>query len=291
MAEYTLQNDFLTLTAQTHGGEIASIQSKNGGEYIWCADPSRWARHAPVLFPFVGSARGKKYRHNGQEYDMPQHGFARDNEFSLLSLSEEEIWFRFSETEETLKKYPFRFQLDIGYRLSDRKVTTFWRVTNKNDGDLWFSIGGHPAFNLPFNGIGARDEYLLKFDTEAPLSVIPLKGGLADKENTSIYKTDRGFLPITPELFANDALILQDNQVHQVALCTPDRKPLVTVSFDAPLCGLWSASADCPFVCIEPWYGRCDAVDYDGDLSHREWEQCLKAGETFTASFTMEFSR
>jgi hypothetical protein len=51
---------------------------------------------------------------------------------------------------------------------------------------------------------------------------------------------------------------------------------------------LWSPTKthpDCPFVCIEPWYGRCDSVGYSGELKDREWIQKLEPKETFDVEY------
>ncbi len=56
--------------------------------------------------------------------------------------------------------------------------------------------------------------------------------------------------------------------------------------FTSPLVGLWSPPhKNAPFVCIEPWYGRCDKESFDGELSEREYEQKLGAGEEFNVSY------
>lgn len=46
-------------------------------------------------------------------------------------------------------------------------------------------------------------------------------------------------------------------------------------------------NADAPFVCLEPWIGRCDNVGFDGELKDKYGEQHLKAGETFQAGYTI----
>lgn len=47
----TIQNEFLTVTVDTHGAEVVSGKNQLGKELIWQADPSIWDRHSPVLFP------------------------------------------------------------------------------------------------------------------------------------------------------------------------------------------------------------------------------------------------
>ena len=66
------------------------------------------------------------------------------------------------------------------------------------------------------------------------------------------------------------------------------KNPHISLEFDSPLVALWSptkAHPDCPFVCIEPWYGRCDSVGYSGELKDREWIQKLESKETFDVEY------
>ena len=74
--------------------------------------------------------------------------------------------------------------------------------------------------------------------------------------------------------------------MHEVSLCDMEGNPYLTVTMDAPLFGVWSpAGADVPFICVEPWYGRCDSEIFEGELKDRDWENTLAAGEEFEASY------
>ncbi len=54
-------------------------------------------------------------------------------EFAVKNSNENEIWFELRESEETIARYPFKFHLNIGYRIEGRSVTVLWRVKNTND--------------------------------------------------------------------------------------------------------------------------------------------------------------
>ena len=150
MGAYQLKNEELTLTVISAGAEMKSLKdNKTEQEYLWQADPKFWGRTSPVLFPIVGNYAQKQSVYEGKTYTLSQHGFARDMEFDLESQTEEEIWFVLKDTESTLGKYPFHFILKVGYRLSGRQVEVMWKVENPNDKKMYFSIGGHPAFNCP----------------------------------------------------------------------------------------------------------------------------------------------
>lgn len=293
MSFHTLKNEELTLTFSDAGAELQAItDTKTGKEYLWNADPAYWKRISPVLFPIVGNLKNKTYSYQGQNYSLPQHGFARDMEFALLESTENSLSFLLESSNETLEVYPFPFQLIIRYTLIKRTVTVTWEVKNSGEESMYFSIGGHPAFLCPINPEDKQTDYYFSFDSNTPITVSKVsENGLIVKDSSLspvIIPLQDGLLPIDSHLFDDDALVIENNQYHSVSLLTPDKKPYVTVAFDAPLFGLWSPTKkNAPFVCIEPWYGRCDSEDYNGTLENREWGNVLEAGKIFQKSYTI----
>lgn len=287
MERFQIRNESLTLEIDAHGAEMKSlIDNCSGQEYLWCGDAAYWGRTSPVLFPLVGNYREKQSCFDGKWYSLSQHGFARDMDFELVSEKGDEIWFALEDSPETLEKYPFGFRLELGYRLQGRTVEVLWRVTNKNDREMYFSIGGHPAFNCPLREGEKQTDYRIGFDTCEPLTASVLDENGTVSERTKVLELTDGMLQITDSLFDEDALIVEHDQAHKVALYTPEGEKYLEVRFEAPLFGIWSpAGKHAPFVCIEPWYGRSDRADFGQKLEEREWGNVLKAGEVFTAAY------
>ena len=282
-----LENDNLKVTIIHFGAELSSLVKKDTDvEYMWNADERYWKRSAPVLFPFVGSLKNKEFLYEGKAYPMGQHGFARDLDFSLVSNDGKEAWFSLSSDDSTYEKYPFAFTLEIGYKLIGNALKVIWKVVNEDEKQMHFSIGGHPAFMCPLDGEGKQTDYFIEFDTDKDLTYSKLsKNGLVYKKD-AVLATNGGKLKIDEHLFDEDALVIERDQAHVVSLCKPDGTPYLTVKFDAPLFGLWSpAGKGAPFVCIEPWYGRCDSEEFSGTLAEREYGHTLEIGEEFEVSF------
>lgn len=288
MIKYNIKNDIYNLTVSDHGAEITSLL-KNGKELMWNADPAFWGRTSPVLFPQVGAVWEKKFRHDGKTYEMGQHGFARDMDFKMISQTSDELVFELRDNEETLAKYPFSFVLRLGYKITDDGVEVIWEVENPSDSDMFFSIGGHPAFNCDLN----KDKLLFmnkgnKVSGNLVSDVIMPDGSGCLSDKTKEVVLEDGVLALKPELFDEDALVIENRQADSVAIISADGENLLTVSFDAPLFGVWSPDhKNAPFVCIEPWYGRCDRAGFTGDLSEREYGNKLGAGEKFRVSYTI----
>ncbi len=289
---YVLENSILRVEIDSFGAEIKSIRSKaNNQEYMWNGDKKYWGRTSPVLFPFVGSLKNKEYRWQGRTYPMGQHGFARDMEHSMTEKTDDSIWFELASSEKTLAKYPFPFVLRIGYQLEENKVAVIWKVENTGDAPMHFSIGAHPAFVCPVHGEADKTGYRLFFDG---LDEVHHHGndrteGLSMAEDLVIPLQNHRAV-ITPEFFDRCTYIIEGNQTKEVGLEDPDGRRIVTMYFDTPLFALWSPEEkNAPFLCIEPWYGRCDSVDFHGTLDEREYNNCLNANEQFEGSYIMKF--
>lgn len=223
---------------------------------------------------------------------MGQHGFARDMEHTLVRKEENSIWFCLKSNEETNAKYPFDFVLEIGYELKGNEVKVLWKVTNPSEKEMHFSIGAHPAFLCPFNGEKDKTGYSLCFDGLKEVHYHGITGdtGLSLKEEL-VLPLNEEKIALTPEFFDRCAYIVEGKQTGAVGLVTPEGRRYVNVSFDTPLFAVWSPEGkNAPFVCIEPWYGRCDAEDFAGTLEEREYNNRLEGKETFEASYTITFS-
>ena len=286
MSEYILRNEKASVRVDSLGAELKSFRGlSEGREYMWQADPAYWKRTSPVLFPLVGNYKNKCCVYDGKTYSLSQHGFARDREFVCFSRTEDTLWFALESDEETRKMWPFSFRLELGYRLRERSLEVLWRVINTDSREMYFSIGGHPAFNCPPGDGVSKEGCYLQFDADSLVKRLIGPDGLATDEFEEL-KLDEGRLKITDELFDQDALVMEGDQAHQVTLADRNKTPFVTVRFDAPLFGVWSpVGKKAPFVCIEPWYGRCDHKDFEGMLEEREWGRSLPPGEVFDASY------
>ena len=286
-----LENDFLKVTIDDHGAELVSIYDKEKDrEVIWQGDPRFWGRHAPVLFPNVGKHYGNHYRIGDKEYASKQHGFARDTDFTCIDSTLDSVTHQIRSTEETKEVYPFDFVLRIRHILKGRTLTVSWKVANNSDTDMYFAIGGHPAFRVPVLPDTRRSDYRLTFDGQESLTYLLLdpESGTAKAEEKATLKLENGTCQIEDHMFDHDALVF-DNQITRAGIQLPDGTPyleLRCVGF--PNFGIWSASQDAPFVCLEPGMGRCDDCGFTGDLSEKPFINHLKMDEMFETAYTIE---
>ena len=291
---FTLENDELLVTVARRGAELTRIYDKKADrEVLWCAEPSVWNRHAPVLFPFVGKCYEGAYVHDGKEYGMTPHGFARDMDFEPLLCDMDECWFRLKDTPETYEKYPFHFEVEIGHRLEGRTIEVMWKVANRDSGEMLFMMGGHPAFQVPegkniydftfeFNRRGCREGQF----TDCLHYLAPNANGYEKEELQGNLKLSEGRVPLTKGFFDTALTYMFDEaQVSSVSLIL-DGSPYVTLECsDFPYLGIWTMEATHPFVCLEPWYGICASDGYKGELKDRRGIISLPGWENWQKSY------
>ncbi|WP_368901212.1 aldose 1-epimerase family protein [Oceanobacillus oncorhynchi] len=288
-----IENDWLKVEIESNGAEIRAVEhKKNNLSYMWTGDSAYWGRVSPVLFPIVGRLKGDQYQLDGKTYDMSQHGFLRDVEFELGSHSTEHVAFEAASDGRFKEVYPYEFKATITYSLNQDSLSVDWKIENKNSGEMYFSIGAHPAFRIPLLENEGLEDYQLKF-TPAPNKEV-MEYGL---ENALVHeKGVRNQLPditLQPELFAKDAMIY--SHIDRIELVSAKSDRGVDVEFtDFPFVGIWSKyneenNSIAPFVCIEPWCGIADMHDTTGDFKEKFGVNRLEAGEVFQKAYMMKF--
>lgn len=287
MNHQTLENDIVIAKIVNQGAELISvIYKKTGVEYIWQADPKHWARHAPILFPFVGKLKEDQYRYQGNSYKMGQHGFARDQHFTVVRQDQTTVALMLKSDEKSRAVYPFDFELMLTYTLSENTISVSYQVTNSAEGPLYFSIGGHPAFNCPLVPGKERSDYHLRFDQVEATEVHYLTDGLFAGP---IEPFTGDVLTLPENRFDRDALVFKSLRSNSVSLMDNEHKQWLTFNFEGfPYLGIWSKSRTSPFVCIEPWYGIADQADHDGDITKKEGIMKLEGSGQFECSYTLE---
>lgn len=289
MATCTIKNERLSVTIAAHGAELSSIYDKaNDRELVWQADPAFWNRHAPVLFPNVGKYYGGHFTYNGTDYPMGQHGFARDTEFEQAASGENFVTYRLCADEESKKVYPFDFVLEITHRLNGNRLTVEWNVKNTDNKEMYFTIGGHPAFNVNVLPDTDFEDYSLVFkEGTEKLSYVLLDAESGTAIGDKVYElelTDSKYA-LKKDMFDKDALVFDGGQIEWAALALPDGKPYIALeSKGFPNFGIWSKPG-APYVCLEPWCRRCDNKGFEGEISEKPGIIALKAGETFKKSY------
>ena len=279
--EITIQNQAIKAVIKTKGAELSLLQ-KEDKNYIWEINSEFWNKTSPILFPIVGALKNGEYFYGGNVYKLSRHGFARDFEFEVIENSENAVVFSLKSNEETLKVYPFHFELQLSYILEDNKLVVKYEIINRSSEKMYYSIGAHPAFNID----GDFEDFSLVFDDEKDLETYKLEQDLFSGK-TEILKLNGNVLPLQYELFEEDALVFKNFTTKSLTLAK-NNESVMKVSFpDFPYLGIWTKK-DAPFICIEPWLGIADNANASSKIEEKEGIQILENNSKKQIAWSVE---
>jgi len=268
------------------GAELKSFKNeKTSTEYIWYGLPEFWSGTAPILFPNVGLLKDDEYMLNGKTYNMQKHGFARKSYFELISKTISTVKFRLNSNEELFKIYPFEFELEVSFEISNSKLKIANTVKNTGSKPLVFTIGAHPAFNLNLNNLSLKD-YYIEFDKKEDLQLYELEDGLFKHGTKPFRLSEKNRITLSSDIFNNDALIFKNINSRNISIgCTKsDFKLTLRNTSNAPHLGIWSKPG-APYVCIEPWHGHADMVDSHKNFTEKDGTINLNKDEVFISGY------
>ncbi|MEW8955352.1 aldose 1-epimerase family protein [Clostridium sp.] len=275
---FNICNNVLNVEVKSYGAELSKIL-KDETEYLWQGNENYWTGQAPILFPIVGKLKSGV---------MPQHGFGRRSEFSIVEERNDFLSFKLNYNEDTLKVYPYKFSLVISYELIDNSIKVTYNVENLDNKTIYFSIGAHPAFNVPLLPNEKMEDYYIKLEKKENADLYPItKDGFICKDTTEFLK-DSDIIPLSSDLFINDALIFNNLESKTISILNNKNSKKVTMDFEGfPWFGIWSKNNSAPFVCLEPWFGHADFEDFNGEFKEKDGLIVLEENKTFTASYTI----
>ena len=292
----SISSNSLTASIDTMGAQLMSLR-KGESEYLWQGDSNWWPRRAPILFPIVGVLKDSKAESAEGTISLARHGLARLNQFEVVEQSPSSVTLQLKSTEETRKSYPYDFELKLIFSVAGDTLTQTYEVTNPANVVLPFTLGAHPAFNIPVPGVEASslDQYQLLF-TRSWTSYGPsiTDEGLCDYTTPQRLIVDSDTLPLSWELIDREKTItLEDVPDRRITLATSTEAPSeahgIQMDFEGfDYLGIWSAAPGCPFVALEPWCGIADTVDCDGIFEHKPGIISLEPGQSIAKTLSIK---
>lgn len=289
---YTIENDKLRVQVSDRGAELWSIQTKDGTEYLWQGDEKYWKDRALNLFPYIARMTQGRYTVGGSTYEMTIHGFVNYSVLEVEAQEADRIVFKLTQSEETLKMYPFDFVYRVTYALEGDRLNVRFSVENPNDRTMYFGIGGHPGFNVPLDGDLSFEDYYLQFDDpENPVRVGISPTCFVDGSDKEYPLTDGGKIPMSHSLFDEDAIVL--TKMSRAVTLKSDRSDrAVRVEYpQMDYVGFWHMPhTDAPYVCIEPWSSLPSRQDVVEDLATQPGLIHLEAGAAYENCWSIRIS-
>lgn len=285
--EFKISNEYLELVVSSHGAEKQSLVCKqNNINYLRDVD-QYWGRHAPLLFPIVGKLRDLKTFINNKEYSMNQHGFVRDQEFELLSQTDNQLVLVNKYNDATLKMYPFKYKVVVTYTLNGKTLDTNFKVINEDYQVIPFNYGGHPGFRCPLYPNETFEDYCVVFEKEenfdAPL--VKVENGTLDFDNTIKYEHINK-IQLEYKYFELDAIVIPNVKSQSVKLVNKDNKGIKFDFKGFPSLAIWTRP-NAPFVCLEPWIGYADKYNSNYQFIEKDNMQFLNPEEEFDVTYSI----
>ncbi|GKX30685.1 LACX protein [Vallitalea longa] len=287
-----LENDVLKIEVNSFGAQLSSIKTKKDNlEYLWQGDKKVWGRKSPLLFPIVGKLLDNEYYIDGKDYQLEQHGFARDMEFEVKEINKAKLEYTLLFNQVTLQKYPYRFLLTVTYELTDNSLSVGYKVKNLDSGDIYFSIGAHPGFNLPLHKEEKLEDYYIEFDIPETVDKYHLNNDFVISVDSMPFLDNEKIVPMTKDIFSEGAIILLDVKSNSISLKNKNNSKEVCIKYDGfPYLGIWGQPDNSPFVCLEPWYGVADFENTDKQYKTKKGIQKLKELEEFKSKYTISIN-
>lgn len=308
--------------APASGGEVSSLAQhtpQGRRELLYRANDftptADWQGRAPLLWPAVGrnftpdhlaqvtsgqrNPRACSYQHGHRTFNIPIHGFAMAQPWTLLGFGADSsgAWATCELTDNDITRnfYPFAFNLQATHRLARGELTSRYSVqaSLENREPLFFSIGNHISFQLPFADKGRFEACVLTAPTRSRkcltsqsllngrTETIDLTKGrtLADPDLHNLVVGDFPPGQTWVELQDPSAFALRVSQEEIVPPgATPKTSPehFYFVFWGDPDTGLY---------CPEPWYGGPNS------LNTRQGLIFLEPGETFVWEMKVTINR
>lgn len=288
-----IQNEYLSVEFREKGAEIISIYSKKTDiEYLWQGDPLIWAKYSPILFPIIGRLKDGEYYIDDTKYKMNVHGFASEMNFDIIHRSSNRIVFYLTYDDETIMQYPYKFHLEVSYELIYNTINVQYTVKNIDDGSIYFSIGGHPAFNCPLFKNESVEDYYLEFDVEKDIEsyIVSNETKLIKNSKFLVSRAIKN-LYLRTELFNNDTLIFDNFHPKRLCLKSKNHNHSITMEFEEfPYVAIWAKKKNgllSGFLCIEPWFGIPDFEHTSKILKEKAGIIELDEKETFECKYVI----
>ncbi len=287
MIELFSQNKRNRAQISIQGAEMVKlIRLNNQNEVVpvlWEINELFWNRVSPILFPLVGKVKNDQYKVNNSFYQLPQHGFARNQMFDVIESSENSCKLMLKSSPDSKSVYPFEFELYVEYVIDNQCLSVRNTVVNPSaTHELYYSIGAHPGFQLqsPLSDyhIELEDRSHVPLKGDFLLSRYLIKNGLYTGE-TERVSFENGQLKLFEDLFTSDAIVFKNESIGGVSIFRGTELLVNLKCQHAPYWGIWTKPG-APFLCLEPWDGLADHQDHDYNFIKKEGIIQLKPSES-----------
>lgn len=230
--------------------------------YFWDKEvkdlPGAW----PFIFPICarierGGVPGN-YLYDGHLYNLPIHGISWWLPWNVTNFTQDTIILALSDNQETLKRYPFHFHIELKYQISDKKLACYQTYSNTGNKPMPYYAGFHPYFLTPKPGEG-KEKVMLNYHAKRRFIY-------NDKLTDLIGEQKLLNMPISiadPKI--NEQLVeLSEDKTSSLSFPDGFQLSMKAEGTEDPNMFKYVqvyTQPHKPFVCIEPWMGFPNAMN------------------------------
>lgn len=250
----TLSHDSAELEVVPGRGGIITRWQVGGRNLLYLdqerfADPNLSVRGGiPILFPICGNLPDNTFSHQGQNYSLKQHGFARDQAWDIKHQTLNSITLSLRDNPITLSQYPFPFRVELTCTLTASSLTLTTTIHNPGPTDLPFSFGFHPYFLAPQKSA---------LEIKLPATVY------IDQKTQTPARFTGSFDWTTPELDLAFRPLTQSTA--EIIFTDTNQTLKLDFSADYRTLVFWTIAGK-DYVCVEPWTAPRNALNTGDDL-------------------------
>jgi galactose mutarotase-like enzyme len=287
--KHTIKNDYLVFESDSFNLEPWVLRfADEHVNYFWRpADLEKLG--TAHCFPLTGVLPNNKYRYDGKEYIMSQHGFAQDREFVVAEKTEDSITYELRDDDSTYQQFPWHFIFQLKYSLDKDSLKTTYRVENKDSKKLYFSVGGHSRFSCPITEECNFEDYRIEFEKPEQIENIYKSYGPVSEIKKNLSEDGKS-LVLGYNMFTEGCFCFNPYNSRSLCLKSDKSKRGLFVELGgAEFLQFWT-KPDAPFIAIEPFYGATSSrppKEIDGDWVNKPGIFHIEPGEIHTRTYTV----
>jgi len=284
----TIQNDFLVFESDSYNAAPLNLCFTDENiNYFWSASGTA-KPGVEVCFPLLGFLHENKYFYDGKEYKMGIHGFANGRDFAVREKGAYFIGYELCDDEDTYRQFPWHFNLLITYSLENNALRTSYKIENRDEKEMYFSIGGHPRFSCPVTEDCSFEDYYIEFENAKSIKEL-VKSYCAEGDVEKCFFDNGKKLQLNYGIFSDGCICFSSVMEKIYLKNSKNNRGLFIEGGKANYLQFWTQPGS-PLIAIEPFFGSISSrpqKDVDADWVNKPGILRIMPGKTYSCAYSV----
>ena len=285
----TIKNEYLLFESDSFNISPRTLSFINDDvNYFYKTDKPRGS-DTEICFPLLGSVPDNKYVYDGKEYTMGMHGFAHNREFEVSEKGDAFVTYELADDESTYSQYPWHFCLHITYALEKDTLKTEYKIENRDNKTMYFSVGGHPRYACPISDESKFEDFYIEFEKpESIANIVKSYGPISEIEKN--FSNDGKCIRLSYSMFTEGCFCFHPYNSGIIHLKNDKTSRALRIDLGgADHLQIWTRPG-APLLAIEPFFGSISSLPIkpaDGDWINKPGILHIEPGEVYTCAFSV----